>query len=135
MGAEAVVRQVLSHTATSDTVLVSSESYGEGVFIAEVVEQEHRPGHRVLRASQILSSSSWDRSNYRLLHDSATDADAYLKAAHINVLVLDLGSAASRVAVPHHRLLLDVVRIPNRWRRLEPQTAGSRFGIFQAIAP
>jgi 4-amino-4-deoxy-L-arabinose transferase-like glycosyltransferase len=135
MGAEAAVRQVLSQTVSSDAVLVSSESYGEGAIIAKVVEQERRPGHRILRASQVLSSSSWDRSNYRLLHDSATDADAYLKAAHINVLVLDLGSAASRVAVPHHRLLLDVVRLSSRWRRLEPHTTDSRFGIFQAIKP
>ena len=95
IGAEAAVRHVLSHTASSDAVLVSSESYGEGVFIAELVEQEHRPGHRVVRASQVLSSSSWNRSNYRLLHQSVVDADAYLRGAHINVLVLDLGSAAS----------------------------------------
>ena len=39
-------------------------------------------------------------SNYRLLHESATDADAYLRGAHINVLVLDLGSAASRRCGP-----------------------------------
>ena len=62
IGAEAAVRHVLSHTASSDAVLVSSESYGEGVFIAELVEHEHRPGHRVVRASQVLSSSSWNRS-------------------------------------------------------------------------
>ena len=135
IGAEAAVRQVLSHTGPSDAVLVSSESYGEGVFIAELVEQEHRPGHQVVRASQVLSSSSWNRSNYRLLHESAVDADAYLRDAHIKVLVLDLGSAASRVAVPHHRLLLDVVRNPNRWRRLDPEPAGSSFGIFQATMP
>jgi 4-amino-4-deoxy-L-arabinose transferase-like glycosyltransferase len=134
MGAEAVVRQVLSQTGASDVVLISSESYGEGVFIAELVEQERRPGHRVVRASQVLSSSSWNRSNYRLLHASAIDADAYLRGADIELLVLDLASA-SRVAVPHHRQLLDVVRLPNRWRRIDPQTAGARFGVFQAVMP
>ena len=135
MGAEAAVRQVLSHTGTSDALLISSEGWGEGVFIAELVEQERRPGHRVVRASQVLSSSSWNRSNYRLLLGSATEADAYLRDAHINVLVLDLGSAASRLAVPHHRLLLEVVRNPNRWRRLDSGPAGSSFGIFQATMP
>ena len=132
MGADAAVGELLSQTSPSDVVLVSSSGIGEGVFVAELVEQQRRPGRRVVRASKALSSSNWDGSGYRLSYDSADDADAFLRSAHINVLVIDLHSV-SRV-LPHHGQLLEVVRMPNRWRRLEP-SADSGFGIFQAVRP
>ena len=53
-GAEAAVHEVLARTGSTDVVLVSSEGYGEGVFIAEMAEHEQRPGHRVVRASKVL---------------------------------------------------------------------------------
>ena len=132
-GADRAVETVLSHT-TSDSVLVSSEGFGEGVFIAELVQAERRPGHRVLRASKVLSSSTWNGSEYRLLYGNAADADAYLRTADINVIVLDLRSAPSRRPVPHHRQLLDVVQRSGRWRRLTPGPDAG-FAVFQAVSP
>ena len=134
MRAETAVHEVLSRTGPSDAVMVSSEGFGEGVFIAELAEKERRPGHRVVRASKALSSSTWNGSDYRLLFDSAMEADEYLKAENINVIVLDSESAGSRRSVPHHRLLLEVVQIP-RWRRIDSEPADSRFHIFQAASP
>jgi len=131
--AETAVQKVLSRTGPSDAVMVSSEGFGEGVFIAELAEKEWRPGHRVVRASKALSSSTWNGSDYRLVFDSARDVDEYLRDKGISVIVLDLTSVRSGRTVPHHRQLLDVVQIPNRWQRLEP--GSSSFAVFQAVSP
>jgi hypothetical protein len=91
MRAETAVQEVLSRTGPSDAVMVSAEGFGEGVFIAELAEKESRPGHRVVRASKALSSSTWNGSDYRLLFDNATEADEYLKAEGISVAVISPG--------------------------------------------
>ncbi len=45
-------------------MLISSDACGEGMFIEEVAMREARPGHYVLRASKVLSTSRWDGSEY-----------------------------------------------------------------------
>lgn len=132
LGADAAVREVLARTSSSDVVLVSSEGFGEGVFIAEMAEHEQRPGHRVVRASKILSSSSWNRSGYRLLHDTDDAADRFLRDENINVVVVDLMSPVSRAPVPHHRQLLNVLRSSNRWKRVSSEAGGPRFAVYLA---
>ena len=132
MGVEPAVQQVLLQANISDPVLVSSESYGEAVFIAELAGRERRPGHRVIRASKVLSTSNWNGSDYRLLHPTTEAVDKQLAAMHVNVVVLDTGPPRS-AQVPHHRQLLDVIRNPNRWRRLDSQSPDARFQVFQAV--
>ena len=132
-GADAAVREVLARTGSRDVVLVSSEGYGEGVFIAEMAEHEPRPRHRVVRASKALSRSTWNGSDYRLRHATADDAEQYLKAENITVVVVDLMAAASRAPVPHHRQLLDVLRRSTRWQRVSSNAAGARFAVFRAL--
>jgi 4-amino-4-deoxy-L-arabinose transferase-like glycosyltransferase len=132
MGSQSAVEHVLARVSVSDPVLVSSESYGEGVFIAELAGRERRPGHRVLRASKVLATSDWDGSSYASL-DATTDAlDTRLANLHVNVVIVDTGSPRE-APVPHHRQLLDAVRNANRWRRLDVQRPESRFQIFEAV--
>lgn len=136
MGSEAVVEELLSHREFSDAVLlVASESYGEGVFIAELAGRERRPGHRVLRASKVLSSANWDGSNYQLSQNSVEETKRYLEDAHVGLIVLDRGSGGSELSVPHFQQLLDVIHSdPERWRLVAwPRAAESRFQVFQAF--
>ena len=131
MGADVAAAQVLSHTAHSETVLVSSARHGEGVFIAALVAQERQPGRRIVRAGKVLSDSSWNGSNYRLLHETTDHAGQYLRAAGIRTIAIDLGASSSN-SVPHHRQLLEIVSDSRRWRRVD-STGISAFRVFQAV--
>jgi hypothetical protein len=136
MGSDAAVEELLSRREFSDSVLlVASEGYGEGVFIAELAGRERRPGHRVLRASKVLSSDNWDGSGYRLLPNSAKETNRYLEDADVGLIVLDMGSSPRARSVPHFQLLLDVVHgYPDRWRLIMwPRAAESRFRFFQSV--
>jgi hypothetical protein len=134
-GAQTAVRQVLARSGPLDNVLVSSDSYGEGVFIAALVERERRPGHQVIRASKALSASNWDGSGYNVTNGSVDDVEQYLHHAHIRIVVLDMESAAARPALAHHRQLLDVVRLPDHWRRVDATGSESRFAVFESVGP
>ena len=46
------------------TILVSAESPGEGMLIAEIAMRDRRPGHFVLRGSKVLARSDWNGNGY-----------------------------------------------------------------------
>jgi hypothetical protein len=133
LGADVVAETILARSDFAGaTLLVSSKRDGEGVFIAEIAMREERPGHRVLRASKVLSQAHWDGSGYHLLHTTLDQVSRYLETERVAVLVLDTTPPLFE-NVPHHDLLLDVVRTyPERWRVLTfPRSAESRYQLFQ----
>ena len=132
VGADTAVDEFLRPSSGSSVVLVSSEGYGEGVFIAELASREQRPGHRVVRATKVLSESNWDRSRYRLLYSSPEDADRVLAQEGVTFIVLDVGGESTRPAVPHHRQLLALTDNPARWRKLQSERR-SQFHVYQAV--
>ena len=135
MGSAAVVEDILSRAdLTSAVLLVSSEWYGEGVFIAALAARDARPQHRVLRASKVLSTSTWSGSDYRLSFETPEDADRALRAAHVEVLVVDMHEAPGPHTLHHRQLLAVIEQYPNHWEpMLQKASASGRFKVFRAV--
>lgn len=135
LGTASAVEAILARPDRPGTVvLVSSEGYGEGVFIAALAAGEARPGHYVLRASKVLSTSDWSGSDYRLTHATPADADRALRAIGVEAIVIDTHPAAGPHSL-HHRQLLTLIRdFPQHWEAL-PATdvPGNGFKVFTAV--
>ena len=68
LGYAKLAADVMSNPKFEHSVmLVSSEHFGEGMFIAEIALREPRPSHYILRATKVLSRSRWNLDNYELL--------------------------------------------------------------------
>jgi hypothetical protein len=96
--------------------LVSGDPADEGMFISEMALAEHRPTHIVLRASKLLSQSSWSGYEYSTPFGTAEEVDAYLRKIPVGVLVLQRKPERPR---RHHELLSRMVEsYPGSWRLL-----------------
>jgi len=101
----------------SSVFLVAGSASAEGAFIAEVAMHERRPGHIVLRASQVLASSTWGGGRYRALFPDAEATTAHLESIPVGILAFD----TTPVSPPreHLRQLAEVLRrYPHRWESL-----------------
>lgn len=128
---------LLANPAYRDSVmLISSENYGEGMFIPEIALNEPRPGHYVLRATKVLSRSRWDMDAYELLHRDMEEMQKYLESIPVHLVVLDTTKGA--VEVPHHRMLKRLLESdPSKWMQVGmypaagPNAAGGRILVYQ----
>jgi 4-amino-4-deoxy-L-arabinose transferase-like glycosyltransferase len=114
-------------------ILVSSEGYGEGIFIATLAEKDQRPQHRVLRASQILSSSNWSGSDVQLTYRTEDDVDTALRSMRVAAIVLDSRPAPGPHTLHHQQLLGMLSRHTTHWQALPPSAATRRFTMFRAL--
>jgi hypothetical protein len=113
---EAAEDLVAEESLRDSVVLVSSDAIGEGMFIAEVAMRENRPGHIVLRASKVLSTSGWMGEGYTSFFDTPDQLMEYLDGIPVGVLVLEEDAARDQA---HHRLLREVVRThADQWERI-----------------
>lgn len=135
MGSAAVVEDILSRAdLTIAVLLVSSEGYGEGVFIAALAARDARPQHRVLRASKVLSTSTWDGTDYRLSYETPEHADRALRAAHVEALVVDMHQTPGPHTLHHRQLLAVIEQYPNHWEPMpQKASASGRFKVFRAV--
>ena len=133
-GVDLAVHHILARPHASESVLVSSEAAGEGIFIAELAGRERRPGHRVLRASKVLSTSNWDGSRYRPVYRTAEDVGEYLAAADIRIVVVDVSTGANGSSLLHHQQLVGALRGSGGWRKLESDSLNARFQVFESTA-
>ncbi|MBI1791653.1 MAG: glycosyltransferase family 39 protein [Acidobacteria bacterium] len=69
--------------------LIASEGVGEGAFIAEVAMREKRPGHFVLRANKVLSSSDWMGNFFEQHFKNAAEMMRFLEETPVGIVVLD----------------------------------------------
>lgn len=111
-----VAEQLMGEARWRDSVwLVSSDSPGEGMFIAEVARRDVRPGRLVLRSSKVLSRSRWDGRELELFYGSPAEVMDWLERIPIGVVVLDR-SAPDAPAYLHHRQLIETLNTySNRW--------------------
>jgi hypothetical protein len=101
-------------------LLVSSDSAGEGAFIAAVAAGEQRPGHVVVRASKVLADDDWLGRGYTIRADCRTPEAMmrYLEQLDVGVVVLDT-SAPLTAWMGHHVLLgKTVAAYPGRWQQV-----------------
>jgi hypothetical protein len=133
-GSLAVVAAIeLDRELDGDAILVSSEGYGEGIFIATLAEHDRRPQHRVLRASKILSTSNWSGSDLQLTYATGDDVDKALRSMRVAAIVIDSRPAPGPHTLHHQQLLGMLSRHPAHWKALPPSAATKRFTIFRAL--
>jgi hypothetical protein len=132
-GTAAVVRMIeADHDLDGGQILVSSELFGEGIFIATLAEHDHGNGHVVLRASKVLSSSTWSGSDYRLAFANADEMDAALRRLRVDAIVVDTRAAEGPHAAHHRQLLEMLSRYPTHWPAMPSPAASPRFTMFRA---
>lgn len=103
------VQALLSHAEPGHelTLISSSHPGGEGAFVAEVAQREPRPVRILLRATKLLSSSTWNGLNYTLRYTSAEAVMAALEDLPVRMVVVDTGPGPSYA---HHDLLIRTLR-------------------------
>jgi hypothetical protein len=85
------------------TLVSSSHPGGEGAFIAEVAQREPRPVRILLRATKLLSSSTWNGLDYTLRYDSPEAVMTALEDLPVRLIIIDTAPGTS---YPHHDLLV-----------------------------
>ena len=85
------------------TLVSSSHPGGEGTFIADVAQREPKPVRILLRATKLLSSSTWNGLNYTLRYSSPEAIMTALEELPVRVIVTDTAPGTS---YPHHALLI-----------------------------
>jgi hypothetical protein len=96
---------LLSHSEPGHelTLISSSHPGGEGAFIADVAQREPRPVRILLRATKLLSSSTWNGLNYTLRYTSPEAVRAAMEDLPVRMVAVDTSPGTS---YPHHDLLL-----------------------------
>jgi hypothetical protein len=89
------------------TLVSSSHPGGEGAFIADVAQREPKPVRILLRATKLLSSSTWNALNYTLRYSSPEAVETALEGLPVRVIVTD---TAPGTTYPHHDLLIRTLR-------------------------
>jgi hypothetical protein len=85
-------------------VLVSSDSRGEGMFIAEVAQDEKRPGSTIMRASKALSKSEWSGRSYEAFFSDEKQMLAFLTGGRFSIILAD-DSVPPAKRQKHHDML------------------------------
>ena len=100
-------------------ILVSSDSSGEGMFIAEAaMHEEHRPDHYARRASKELAASTWNGGGYKAKFDSDGALLTWLTSGAVDYLVVDT-AVPVRNRKPHHEMLRRVIAAhPEQFERV-----------------
>ena len=113
--------------------LISSNSAGEGAWIAETAMREARPGHYILRASQVLADESWSGRQSRPRFSGAEEIRKYLDTVPVStVIVLQRPGMIWR---PYQLELQHVLRAhPDIWsERSMPPDADHPHGTFRLV--
>lgn len=95
-------------------MLVSSNSAGEGPWIAEVALAEKRPASVIARASKILAHSDWNGQGYILMTKTPEEIETRLDELRIETVILH--SQPGRTGAPHHALLEQMLSGSESWR-------------------
>jgi hypothetical protein len=129
----AAAEGILANPAYRNSVmLVSSENFGEGMFIPEIALREQRPGHYILRATKVLSRSRWDLDSYELLYKTPEEIERYLESIPVRLVIFDTSPGIARM--PHHALLRQLFQTrTDKWRRIAsyPNEAGASVEVYE----
>ncbi len=127
MGYRVLAEAAVSVCARPCTLLVASDSEGEGALVAEVLARRSLGGVSVVRASKVLASSDWAGRGYRPVVHSTGDVLRVLAEHSVDLIVLD-DVAVSKV---DGRLLAATIE-ERRYRRLKAsavlRTVSTPFG-------
>lgn len=85
------------------TILVSSESGGEGLLVSEIAMHKPRPGPVIIRATKALADVDWAGFHYHSLFSTPEQVVDYLRRRHVNLVVLD--TFTPQIKFLHNELL------------------------------
>ena len=100
----------------SATILVSSESGGEGMLVSEVAMRQPQPADVIIRGTKSLASMEWNAVHYQSFYSTPSDIVHYLEDKKIQLVVMD--SFTPQVHFPHHELLRKTIQQCKRFKLL-----------------
>jgi len=100
----------------SATILVSSESGGEGLLVSEIAMRQPQPSSVIIRGTKALASMEWNTANYRSFYSSPAEIVRYLEGEKVQLVVID--SFAPQVHFPHNDLLRRTIQQCHRFQLL-----------------
>jgi len=116
-------------------LMVSSNTDGEGRFIAEVASHEPSPRRVLIRSSKALVKTNWQLTDYQLRATTTGQVRDILNRLSISVLVVH--NEPMREAHTHHRLLLAMLKENPDWQpiytdhvRCSRHTQGEEIVIY-----
>ena len=75
--------------AKNSSILIASDSRGEGMFVSEVAVREKRPGSVVRRGSKELATSTWNGTRYRVKKMDSVSLLEITTREQIEFIVID----------------------------------------------
>jgi hypothetical protein len=103
----------IAHSA----ILVSSESFGEGMLVSEIAMRGHHLAPYVLRATKLLAKVRLMGNNYRPRHASVEELADALDRIPVRILVID--NTPGPVSWKHHQQLQEMIQAhAERWESL-----------------
>jgi hypothetical protein len=115
-GYDQAAQFLAAHPELRGTILVSSDSIGEGLLISELAMREARPGHVILRGTKLLAEVDWNVTRYQSLFASPAEVLAALDHQQVQVVVTDTFPAPAHFL--HNRFLAEAIRNSGRFRLL-----------------
>jgi hypothetical protein len=100
----------------SATILVSSESGGEGMLVSEMAMNQPDPSNVVIRGTKSLAKMEWNATNYRSVYSTPSEVLHYLENRKVRLIVTD--NFAPQVRFPHNELLKQTIQQDRRFRLL-----------------
>jgi dolichyl-phosphate-mannose-protein mannosyltransferase len=78
-----------------EVILIASDADGEGMLVSEIAMRERRPGHIVLRASKILTTSDWTGVQLTPRFRTPEQVQDYVDSIPVSVVILDHSVSSS----------------------------------------
>ena len=100
----------------SATILVSSESGGEGLLVSEVAMQQPQPSDVIIRGTKSLASMEWNAAHYKSFYSRPAEIVRYLENERVQLVVMD--DFPPQVRFPHNDLLRETIHQCNRFQLL-----------------
>jgi hypothetical protein len=98
------------------TILVASQSEGEGLLISEVAMLKPHPDAVIIRATKTMAQMDWNAVNYHCLFSTPEQVQRFLRDRRVDLAVLD--SFPPMVQYKHYKLLRQALEISPGVRKL-----------------
>ncbi len=137
MGYAQAASTLLPAKVGDETVLVCSDSWGEGALVTTLALGDHAQNeHIVIRGTKVLSESLWLGGIYSPLFHSSSALEQYLESIPLDAVVVDL----TKVLWEEDRAILSqaILENPDKWSlTLEvPETPESRhLRLYRWVGP
>jgi hypothetical protein len=114
-----------------ETILVSSNSIGEGLLVSEIAMDEPRPDRIVVRGTKALANVDWNGTTYRSLYSTPEQVTQAIESLHINLVVVDTFRGVRDLE--SNRLLRQALQDSSRFQLIRSFDGDSQSGKGQIL--